>query len=211
MANTTTTTDNSRWASAKFNVSVADAAWDAVKGQTTCAARTKVADIAIAARENFYSTRAPDLGSVADKISIWFGKSLYGESLEMSWHRRVIGDLRRIALQAAGRTPEKAAQDAAEWRETLANYRYEEQLYLEGPSPRWNGRDAADILAVKDYLVGALLELPAPTLAGVILKLELLWEDHTFGTTSGGALLVELKRDLNSLIPSVEAEMARTD
>lgn len=219
MTTNTTITAADRFASAKFNVTVADAAWDAVKGQTSCTARTEIADIALAARDNFYSTPSPDLGSVADKIATWFGPAIYGQSLEISWHQQVIGDLRRIAMRAAGveeaeasgRTTDQVAQDTAEWRATLANYQAEHQLYLEGPSPRWNGRDAADILAVKDFLAQALLDLPAPTLAGVILKLELIWEDHTFATGSGGAFLVELKRDINSLIPSVEAEMARTD
>lgn len=219
MANTSNITTADRFASAKFNVAVADAAWEAVKGETHCAARRNIADIALAARENFYSTPAPDLGSVANKIYTWFGEAIYGESVEMSRHQRVIGDLNRIALQAAGvdeaeitgRTLDELAQDTAEWRDTLASYQTEQQLYLEGPSPRWNGRDAADIIAVRDYFVGALLDLSAPTLAGVILKLELIWENHSEGTRAGGAFLVELMRDINSLIPSIEAELARTD
>jgi hypothetical protein len=219
MADTTTITDSERWTSAKFNNSVAAAAWEAVREQPNCAARTQVANVALAARDILYSTSAPSLEAVAEKISTWFGEALFNDDFEMLCHCRVTGDLRRIARQAAGldefeasgRSHEKAALDAVEWRETLANYKEEELLYLEGPSPRWGVRDAADILAVKDYLKGVLLELPAPNVAGVIFKLEMLWEQHSFQTDSGGAFLVELKRDLNSLIPWVEAEILRED
>lgn len=219
MPTPTATTDFDRWASAKFNHSVAAAGWDAVKDEANCASRSQIANAALAARDILYTTPAPNLGGVAEKISIWFGKALFNHDFEMSRHGRVIGDLRRIEMQAAGideleasgRSQEQAAHDAAEWREAVANYRDEERLYLEGPSPRWGVRDAADILAVMEHLEGVLLELPAPNLAGVILKLEMLWEQHSFETESGGAFLVELKRDLNRLIPLVEAEILRED
>lgn len=219
MANTATTTESERWASAKFNASVADAAWNAIKHHPNCVARTAIANVALAARDALYATQAPKLGDVAHKISTWFGEALYNDDFEMECHRLVVGDLRRIELQAAGcaeaevtgRALEKVEQDADEWREALANYREEELLYLQGSSLNWKGRDAADILAVMDHLKGVLLELPALNLAGVIFKLELLWEEHSPETDAGGAFLVELKRDLHRLAPLVEAEMARTD
>lgn len=152
---------------------------------------------------------------MADIISIWFGNDLFNDDYEMSCHRRVVGDLCRIELQAAGadeddapgRSPEQAANGAAAWREALGNYKDEELLYLEGQSPRWQGRDGADILAVIEFPVGALLELPAPNLAGVIFKLEILWEQDRFESAPDAPFHVEIMRDLNSPTRSIEAAM----
>ncbi len=151
------------------------------------------------------------------KLSIWWGEELYGESNESSVNRIIIGDLARLELEvvgareieASGRSPEEAARQLAVWQSTLADYKEQEELFVEGPSSRWAGREAIEIVNAMDYSAGVLFELPAPNIYGVIRKLELLWEDERFETVGGGTVYVQILRDLHRI--AREIEVAKTD
>lgn len=133
----------------------------------------------------------------------------------------ILGDLMRLALEAAGsddmeasgRSPEEAATHLAEWQSMLADYAEQEKLFVEGPSPRWEGREAIEIINAMDYSASVLVKLPAPNVYGVIRKLELLWEDDRFDTVGGGSVYVQIMRDLHRLAREMaafthDAEMA---
>lgn len=203
-----------RWTSALYNHHVAQLAWSAVDLDEPCPAREQVARTLADARNLVFAAAAPNISAVAEKLSIWWGESIWRDTYEMSLHRNMIGDLRRLEreaagldhLEASGRSPEEVAQLADAWRAALAGYREEEELFIEGPSPRWQGREATDIIGAMDYAAGTLLELPAPNLGGVIRKLELLWEDDRFETVEGGAFFVQLIRDLNRLCSTLAGE-----
>jgi hypothetical protein len=73
----------------------------------------------------------------------------------------------------------------------LADYNDEHRLLVED-------REDADI----DRLLlaqGVLLELPAPTLAGVVMKLEMLWETDRFDSAEIAAFSYYTICDLNRL------------
>jgi hypothetical protein len=196
-----------------FNHSVASKAWLAVAGEDECPARGKVARAALEAQAEVFATAAPTIGGVIKKLSIWWGEELYDESYESSVNRIIIGDLTRLELEAvgateleaSGRSPEEAAAHLAEWQSTLADYAEQEKLFVEGPSPRWEDRAAIEIINAMDYSAGVLFELPAPNLYGVIRKLELLWEDDRFDTVGGGAVYVQIMRDLHRLARELAA------
>ena len=142
--------------------------WLAVAGEDDCIARGKVARAALELRPRFFRPPPPTLGAVKTKLSIWWGEELYGESNESSVNRIIIGDLARLELEvvgareieASGRSPEEAARQLAVWQSTLADYKEQEELFVEGPSSRWAGREAIEIVNAMDYSAGVLFELP---------------------------------------------------
>lgn len=199
MANTISSTDTSSWASAQFNYTVAEMAWNAVEHEENCPAREQVARTLAEARMSLFSVPAPDISGVIDKLSIWWGEELFDDSYESSQNRMVIGDLRRIAMQnagleepeASGRSSEEAAGLADAWCSALADYNEEQRMLVE------DHKDA-DINGLL-HAEGVLLELPAPTLAGVVFKLELLWETDRFDSVEAGAFSHYVICDLNTL------------
>lgn len=207
MAKTIPTIKCDPWASALYNHSVAAEAWQVVAKEDQCPAREKVAQALLEAQSKVFATPAPDLSGVIKKLSIWWGEELYDESYSSNFGRRVIGDLTRLGLEAAGasemeasgRSPEEAAEHRANWQSTLADYAEQERLFVEGPSPRWEGREAAELINAMDFSAAVLLGLPAPNIYGVIRKLELLWEDDRFDTLGAGAVYVQIMRDLHGL------------
>lgn len=216
MANQALNTIDANWASAQHNYRVANLAWSAVDLEDPCAARGRAAENLAAARHLLFATPAPDVGGVIEKLTIWYGESLWDRTFEGSQVRRAIGDLRRLGLEALSadedemaRSSEETAELAEQWRSAVAEHRNLETLLIEGPSRRWEGRDANEII---DDLANAgetLLELPAPTLKGVVHKLNLLWEVDRFETAEAGASCQFMIWDLNRLsrtAPSMDAE-----
>lgn len=199
MATTPSTTDASRWTSAQFNYAVAEMAWSSIKFEESCRAREDVANILADARMALFSVPAHDISGVIQKLSIWWGEELFADSYESSQNRKVIGDLRRMAMQVAGfeepessgHTLEEAAELSDVWRAALAEYDEEHRLLVED-------REDADINALL-HATGVLLELPAPSLAGVAFKLELLWESDRFDSVEAGAFSHYVICDLNRL------------
>jgi len=144
---------------------------------------------------------ASDIGGVVEKLTIWWGEGLFDDSYESRLNRTVIGDLRQIELEmagvddmeASGRTPEEAAELVEAWRAALADYTEQERLLVED-------REDASVGAV-DYAAGVLLELPAPNVAGVVRKLELLWEHERYDEVLG-TFCLHIIRDLHRLTRS---------
>lgn len=206
MATTPSNTDASRWTSAQFNYAVADMAWSSIELEESCPASEKVADTLADARMLLFSVPAPDISGVIEKLSIWWGEELFGDSHESSQNRKVIGDLRRIAMQIAGveelepsgRTSMEAAELSDAWRAALADYDEERRLLVED-------REEANINALL-HAAGVLLELPAPSLAGVAFKVELLWETDRFDSVEAGAFSHYLICDLNRLGHRIAAD-----
>lgn len=199
MAKSSPTTENARWASAQNNLRVANLAWSAIDLEENCPAREKVARTLTKARMALFSVPARSISDVAEKLSIWWGEAIWADDYEAHQNRIVIGDLRRIALQSvgveepevSGRSPEEATELAEKWRAALADCVEEQRLLLEH-------REDADINALL-HAEGVLIELPAPTLAGVVHKLELLWEENRYDSVEAGAFYQYLFWDLNRL------------
>lgn len=207
MTDTNTNTIESRWDSAEYNLTVAKMAWVAVKRDLECSAGQQVAMALDDAKNVLYSTPAPNLGAVADKLTLWGGESLFDDGYEAMLNRKVIGDLRRLGLkavgcsekEASGRTPEEAAQQADAWRAALDEYHELLRLFVEGPSPRWGKSDAGDMVSALDCAAGTLLELPAPSIGGVCQKMELLWEDERWDEDGAGIFYLNIMHDLHRL------------
>ena len=207
MAKTTDYTAETPWTSAQSNLSVAKSAWAAVEDDSDCSARQQVAMALDDAKNILFSTPAPHLGAVADKLTLWGGESLFDDDYESSLNRTVISDLRRLGLkavgcsdeEAAGRTPEEAVEQAEAWRATLDEYHQLLRLFVEGPSPRWGGSDEGEMVSALDNAAGMLLELPAPSVGGVIQKLALLWETERFDEDGAGIIYLSIMRDLHRL------------
>ncbi|MCW1401060.1 hypothetical protein OKA06_01475 [Novosphingobium sp. MW5] len=214
MAANASTTDAARWESANYNRLVARKAWVAVAGEDDCQARRLAATALYDAQRTQFSTPAPSISALADKLTIWWGRHLPEDTFDSSLNRRVIGDLRRLELEAAGvphseasgRMMDKVEQDAAAWRAALAEYNEQQQLFMEGPSPRWEGRDSSDMFHAVHCAIDNLLALPAPNLGGVIKKLEIMWEFDRFETIEDGAIYVHVMRDLNGLVNQQRAD-----
>jgi hypothetical protein len=213
MATTALNTDTADWTSALHNYSVAHKAWTAVRDDDQCPARGKAARGLLEAQSKVFATPALTLGGVRKKLEIWWGEALYSETIPGHLNRIVMGDLTRLELEAAGateleasgRTPEEAANQLTEWQSTLAEYAVLEKLLLEGPSPRWEGRDADEIINAMDFAAAGLLKLPAPNIYGLIRKLEMRWEDERFDEIGNAALYVQILRDLHRLARELEA------
>lgn len=207
MAIPTPTTDLTRWTSAKYSHAVAQRAWNAIEHDEDCTARQQAALNLEDCRRVLFTTPAPDLGALIDKLTIWWGKALFNESELGATRRKLIGDLQRIQLEdagigeieASGRLPEQAAADVEGWQAKLAEHCALEQLFAEGPSQRWKGRKKADIVTALTNVTVELLALPAPSLGGVTKKLELLWKDDRLEQVWNGAMYVLLMRDLYRL------------
>ena len=208
MAKTDINTEETRWTSAEYNLSVARLAWAAVKGDMDCSARQQVALALDDAKNILYSVPAPDISGVRQKLTVWWGESLFDEDdYECHLNRILIGDLTRIQLQllgveeaeASGRTLEEAAEHAEQWRSTVAEYLDLENMLIEGPSPRWEGRSGIDLVDKMYNVAGALFELPAPNLHGVIRKLGLMWDVERFVEDDTGIFYLQIVRDMNRL------------
>ena len=207
MAKTTDNTEETRWTSAEYNLSVARLAWAAVQGDMDCSARQQVALALDDSKNILFSVPAPDIAGVIQKLTIWWGESLFEDSYESSLNRILIGDLRRIEMlaagiaerEASGRSPEEAAELAERWRSTLAEYRALENMFVEGPSSRWEGREAIDLVNETYNVAGELFELPAPNLCGAVRKLELMWEVERFDEDGAAVFYIHIVRDLNRL------------
>lgn len=219
MAANASTTDAARWESANYNRLVARKAWVAVAGEDDCQARRLAATALYDAQRTQFSSPAPSISALADKLTIWWGRHLSEETCDSARNRRVIGDLRRLELEAAGvphsdasgRTLDKVEQDDAAWRAALAEYNEQQQLFMEGPSPRWEGRDSSVMLDAVHSAADDLLALPAPNLGGVIKKLEIMWEFDRFETIEDGSIYVHIMRDLNGLASRQRQEAAQQE
>lgn len=217
MATTALNTDIANWNSALHNHAVASRAWNAVSQDDECAARGKAARGLLEAQSKVFATPALSLGGVRKKLEIWWGEGLFSETISSHLNRIVLGDLTRLELvaagatelEASGRSPEEAAKQVAEWQATLAEYSELGQLLEEGPSPRWEGRSADEIIDAMDFAAAGLLKLPAPNIYGLIRKLEMRWEDERFDEVGNAALYVQILRDLHRL--AREIEVAKTD
>ena len=200
-------TEESRWTSAEYNLSVARLAWSAVKGDMDCSARQQVALALDDAKNILYSVPAPDISGVRQKLAVWWGESLFEDSYASSVNCKVIGDLTRIELQllgveeaeASGRTPEEAAEQADAWQAAHREYHDHARLLTEGRSPSRDQREADAIVDVMFQATDALLDLPAPSIHGVIQKLELIWEMDRLETVVDGTIYVNVMRDLHGL------------
>jgi hypothetical protein len=207
MPTLTHTSNDTLWTSAKYNHKVAQRAWAAVEPEDDCIARQQAAADLDDARRILFSVPAPDITALIDKLTIWWGKLLSYDTDTSLIKCRVIGDLRRIQLkavgsdemEASGRSPEAAAADDEAWRSSMGYYLDQQRLFAEGPSARWEGREEADIVSAMLLAARELLNLPAPSLGGVIHKLELLWKDNRLEPVANGAMYVLLMRDLNRL------------
>lgn len=213
MATNANTTNFAQWNTAKYNHAVAQRAWDAIEHDDDCTARQQAALNLEDCRRTLFTVPAPDIAALIDKLTIWWGKSLFNENELSVLRRKVIGDLRRIELEAvgtdeadaSGRSPKKAAADVKAWQSKLAEYLEWERLVSEGPSPRWGGRDEASIVDAMLTAAAELLDVPAPSLGGVTKKLDLLWKDDRLEHIWNGAMYVLLMRDLNRLSRSQAA------
>ena len=203
MADHATTTNLSRWDAAFVDYKIAKAASDAVAEKPASRVRDHVNDMLDAARQAIFALAAARLGSVAEKLMVYWGDQLFQDDwYGVGWRRMCVGDLRRIEMQIAGieepdasggMDMEKVARD---WTDAFHQLDHWDQLLAEGPSDRWGESTQSDILALKDEAEGALLSLPAPDLLAVIKKLETLWMDQRFDVvddTSGHLLIM---RDL---------------
>lgn len=216
MATAAHTTENTPWASALHNYSVANKAWNAVRDDDQCSARGKAARGLLEAQSKVFAIPALSLSGVRKKLEIWWGEALYSETIPGHLNRIVMGDLTRLALEAAGateleasgRSPEEAANQLTEWQSTLAEYAELEKLLVEGPSARWEGRDADEIISAMDFAAAGVLKLPAPNIYGLIRKLEMRWEDERFDEVGNAALYVQILRDLHRLARELEAAKA---
>lgn len=206
-------TDVADWNSAIHNYTVASKAWNAVREDDQCAARGKAARGLLEAQSKVFATPALNLGGVRKKLEIWWGEGLYSETIPSHLNRIVMGDLTRLELEAAGateleasgRSPEEAANQLTEWQSALTQFAEMEELLVEGPSPRWEGRDADEIIDAMDFAAAGLLKLPAPNVYGLIRKLEMRRDDERFDEVGNTALYVQILRDLHRLARELAA------
>lgn len=213
MTTTAHNTDFAFWNSALHNHTVASKAWNAVRADEECAARGKAARGLLEAQSKVFATPALSLGGVRKKLEIWWGEGLFSETIPSHLNRIVLGDLTRLELvaagatelEASGRSPEEAAKQVADWQSTLAEHAELAHLLEEGPSPRWDGRSADEIINAMDFAAADLLKLPAPNIYGLIRKLEMRWEDERFDEIGNAALYVQILRDLHRLARQIEA------
>ncbi len=211
MAGLANSTEFARWTSALENLSVAKLAWAAVEREGQCQARKKVKRAFTAARSKLFSAPAPDLDAVIEKLMVWWGESVFDETYASSLHCKVIGDLRRIEMRAAGvdeveafgRSPEEATAEAEAWRSAFAAYVELEHEFFAGLNTSREA-DSYATLGALHHAAGELLQLTAPTIGGVIKKLEIIWEDDRFETIGDGSIYVHIMRDLNGLSRSEE-------
>lgn len=219
MATTALNTDVTNWNSALYNHTVASKAWNAVRDDDECPARGKAARGLLEAQNKVFAMAAPSLGGVRKKLEIWWGEALYSETIPSHLDRIVMGDLTRLELdatgaaelEASGRSPEDAAKQLAEWQSTLAEFAELEKLLVEGPSPRWAGRAADEIIDAMDFAAAGLLKLPAPNIYGLIRKLEIRWEDKRFDEVGNAALYVQILRDLHRLAREIETAKSNAE
>lgn len=191
MTGQTTNTNTGRWESAMENFVAAKEAADAIAHLADCDATNRIHDLLDDVTQSVYSTAAPNLGALAEKLEVYWGEELFAEDdYVASYKQRIIGDIRRNHLLAAGVGNEDASggmdieQAATDWADALQEYNQHAQFLEAGPSDRWQFSKKSDIVALKDEAEANLFSLNAPNLAAVIRKLELLWADDRFDRVS---------------------------
>jgi hypothetical protein len=206
MTKTANTTGINDWNMAFGNRAVAEMAWSAVAGETDCPARQRTALTLEDAARLLVLTPAPTTRALIEKLTMLWAESIDEPDTVGSWKRKVIGDLRRIELTAAGIKEEEAAGRATrtatagnqQWVAALREHKQYEDMLMEGPSERWGSSSAADLVAIMDEAEAELLSMSAPTLPGVAKKLEFLWQDERFDEVEG-SIYTAIFRDLNRL------------
>ena len=177
----------SRFDAALVDFTVAEAAARAIEEHPHCLARHRINKVLEDAVDTIFAIAAPTLGGVARKLEVYWSELLlqhdwYG----VDWRKKAVGDIRRIERQLAGVEEPDASggMDMSvvefDWTEELQEYDHWAELLDQGRSESWGKSNQSDIVAFKDHAQEVLLSLPAPNLAAVIKKLELLWTDDRF-------------------------------
>jgi hypothetical protein len=206
MTGYTANTNTSRWESVMENFVAAKEAADAIAHLADCDATSRIDDLLDDVRQSVFSTAAPDLGALAEKLEVYWGEELFAEDdYVASYKATIVGDIRRIRLLNLGIDNEDASggmdleRVAAQWADALQEYNLHAQFIEAGPSDRWKYSKKSDLVALKDDAEAKLLSLYAPNLAAVIRKLELLWSgddrfDPSFEAADQGRILRDLHR-----------------
>src|SRR6266542_613234 len=184
-------TDARRWKSVTANFVAAKEAVGAVAHFADCDVTNRIHDLLNDVEQSVYSTTAPDLGAVAEKLEVYWGEELFAADDYVAFYkRRIIGDIRRNHLLIAGFDNEDASggmdlqRVAAEWADALQEHNQYAQFLEAGPSEWRQYSKQSDMVAWKNESEAKLPALPAPNIAAVNRKLELLWADDRFDCMS---------------------------
>ena len=208
MADEPDNTISTCWNDVLVDYQVAKAAAEAVSNKPACRVREQIFETFAETVRTIQHTSAPDLTAIVEKLQVyWRAGDLADGSYGNDFRRKIIGDLRRIERQRAGVAEPHASggmdirQVEHRWAETLRDYDHYSRLLAEGPPGKktWSGKTATETTVKRDEAEAMLLSLPAPNLAAVIQKLDILWEnDDWFGpiadTSLHAALMGELQR-----------------
>jgi hypothetical protein len=193
------------------NFVAAKQAVDAIEHLADCDATDRIHDLFDDVVQRVNLTAAPDLRAIAEKLEVHWGEELFAEDDYIaSYKQRIIGDIRRNHLLAAGIDNEDASGGmdlacmTAEWADALQEYNQHAQFLEAGPSDRWLYSKKSDLVALKDEAKAKLLSLHAPNVTAVIRKLELLWADDRFDRVSHYGRCCIL-RDLHRLECEIES------
>ena len=177
------------WNDVLVDYQVAKAAAEAVAIKPACRVREQIFETFAETVRTIQHTPAPDLKALVEKLQVyWRAGDLTDGSYGNDFRRKIIGDLRRIALQRAG-VDEPGASGRTDpleiqrrWTDAFGDYEHYSQRIPQGAS-------GTDNLASKDDAEALLLSLPAPNVAAVITKLEILWQDQDwFGSIADTSL-----------------------
>ena len=177
------------WNDVLADYRVAKTAAEAVSTKPVCRVREQIFETFAEPVRTIQHTPAPDLNALVEKLQVyWRAGDLTDGSYGNDFRRKIIGDLRRIVLQRAGVDEPEASgrKDPLEiqrrWTDAFRGYEHFSQLISQGASDTEN-------LASKDDAEALLLSLPAPNVAAVITKLEILWQDQDwFGSIADTSL-----------------------
>jgi hypothetical protein len=180
---------NLSWNDILVDYQVAKTAAEAVSIKPACRVRELIFETFAETVRTIQHAPAPNLNALVEKLHVyWRAGDLGDGSYGNDFRRKIIGDLRRIALERAGVDgPEASGRlDPLEiqrrWADAFRDYEHCSQLISEGASD-------TDNLASKDDAEALLLSLPAPNVAAVITKLEILWQDQDwFGSVADTSL-----------------------
>jgi len=170
-------TSKPRFDAAKLNFVAAQAAAAAVKQLNPCDVRERVLALLDDAADTFFSTPAPSLGALAQKLENYWGEELFADDGEAKHKRIIVGDIRRLERVHAGLEEPDAnggmdpVRIASDWTGALHAY------------------TQCDRSA---KLQAQLLSKPAPDLYAVLKKLELFWRDLT--DRAANLILGDLRR-----------------
>jgi hypothetical protein len=189
------------------NFVAAKEAADAIEHLAKCDTTDRVYDLLDETEERVYSTAAPDLRAVAEKLEIYWGEELFSEEDYVApYKQRIIGDIRRTHLLNADVDNEDASggmdlqRIAKEWATALAEYNHYVELLEARQSDRQQHSKTSDLVALRVETENKLLSLHAPNLSAVIRKLELLWSgDDRYDPASEAADQHRILRDLHCL------------